>query len=172
MSALAVLYLVLPFPLAFIIHDVEEIAVQHRWMLAHREALALRFPKMKPMIEQLAQLNTKAFAIAAFEELVVLLLTTAYALLQEPYCMEVWAALFMAFSIHLLVHVGQAILVRGYVPGVATSLLLLPFAGYGMWSIWLAMSGWEMLTWGVVGIIIMVLNLRFAHWLGKKISKI
>lgn len=168
MSAFAVLYLVLPFPLVFIIHDAEEIAVQHRWMLAHREVLFQRFPKMKPMIEQLASLNTKAFAVAAFEELVVLLLATAYVLEQGPYCMQLWSALFMAFSIHLLVHVSQAIMWRGYVPGVATSFLLLPFAGYGMSSIWLSMSGWEMLAWASVGIIITVLNLRFAHWLGHK----
>lgn len=93
------------------------------------------------MIEQLARLNTKAFAIAVLEELVVLLLVTVYVVVQGPYCMKIWSALFVAFSIHLLVHIGQAILVRGYVPGAVSSLLLLPFAGYGMWSIWLVMSG-------------------------------
>lgn len=170
MNALAVLYLVLPFPMAFIIHDAEEVIVQHRWMTLHRAGLSERMPWLEPMIARLAQLDTRAFAVAALEELVVLLMVTAYVLIQGRYCLEVWAALFMAFSIHLVVHIGQALLVRGYVPGLITALLLLPFAGYGMWSIWLVMTGWEMLMWGVIGVIIMVLNLHLAHWIGLKLK--
>lgn len=50
MSALSVLYFVLPFPLAFILHDGEEAAVQHRWMKRHGEVLTRRFPKMRKEI--------------------------------------------------------------------------------------------------------------------------
>lgn len=171
MSALTILSLVLPFPLAFILHDAEEIAVQHRWMLSHKETLVKRFPRLKPMIDHLSELDTKAFAVAALEELAVLALATAYVLMQGKYAVELWSALFMAFSIHLLVHIGQAIWVRGYVPGITTSLLLLPFAAYGVWSIWLSMSGMEMLMWGTTGLLVMVINLRFAHWLGHKVGK-
>ena len=171
MSSLSILYLVLPFPLAFILHDAEEVMVQHRWMLAHRESLVKTFPKMKPLIEHLCGLNTKAFAIAAFEELAVLLLATGYVLADGIYSMQIWAALFMAFSIHLLVHIGQAIAVRGYVPGIVSTVLLLPYSFSGMQSIRNAMSGLELITWGVVGVIIMVVNLRFAHRLGLKIGK-
>ena len=78
MSALSVLYLVLSLPVAFILHDAEEVAVQHRWMLAHRESLASRFPKLRPMIERLSRLGTTAFAIAATEELVVLVVADYY----------------------------------------------------------------------------------------------
>ena len=53
MSALSVLYFVLPFPLAFILHDGEEVAVQHRWMKRHGEVLTRRFPKMRSVIENL-----------------------------------------------------------------------------------------------------------------------
>ena len=172
MSALTILGLVLPFPLAFILHDAEEIAVQHRWMLSHKETLVKRYPRLKPMIDHLSYLDTKAFAVAALEELAVLALATAYVLMQGRYAVELWSALFMAFSIHLLVHIGQAIWVRGYVPGVITSLLVLPFASYGVWSIWLSMGKSEMLLWGTVGLAIMVINLRFAHWLGRKAARL
>jgi len=171
MGALTVLYLVLPFALAFIIHDAEEVAVQHKWMLKHKDSLIERVPKMKAMIEHLLQLSTKAFAIAAAEELVVILLATAYLLYGGPLSVELWSALFMAFSIHLLVHIGQAVAVRGYVPGLITSVLLLPYAFMGLHMIWNYMSGIEMILWGAVGIAVMVANLRFAHWIGIKCSQ-
>ena len=76
----------------------------------------------------------------------------------------------MAFSLHLIVHIVQAIMVRGYVPGLVTSILLLPYAAYGMWSIWLVMSGWQLLGWGIAGVAFMVVNLRLAHWLGMRLK--
>lgn len=169
MSALSILYLVLPFPLLFILHDAEEMMVQHRWMLTHRESLLSRFPKMRPMLIHLSSLSTKAFSIAALEELVVLLLLTCHVLADGAYAMEIWSALFMAFSIHLLVHIAQAVIVKGYVPGFATSLILLPYAAYGFYSIWLAMSVTELIAWSALGILIMIVNLWFAHWIGLKI---
>ena len=171
MSALSILYLVLPFPLLFVLHEVEEVAVQHRWMSAHSTSLVLRFPKMRPMIEHLSHLSTKAFAIAALEELAVLLSVTCYVLAGGAYALQLWSALFIAFAVHLTVHVGQAVAVKSYVPGLATSLLLLPYATYGLWSIWLATNGWELIAWGTIGLAVTAANLRFAHWLGIQSDK-
>ena len=81
--------------------------------------------------------------------------------------MEIWFALFIAFSFHQLVHIIQAIILQSYVPGLITSVLLLPYSYLGMQSIWYAMSGVELLLWGVAGIIFMAMNLIFAHWIGK-----
>ena len=144
MSALTVLYLTLSFPFTFILHDAEEVAVQHRWMLNHRKSLIERFPKMTKMVDHLSCLTTKAFAIAATEELTVLLVATAYALAGGAYSMQIWSALFMAFSIHLLLHVCQAIVVRGYVPGLVSTILLLPYTFIAMQSIPNLMSGTEL----------------------------
>ena len=163
MSALSILYLVLPFPLAFILHDTEEAVVQHRWMRKHKDALAERFRGMKPMIDYLSRISTKAFVIAALEELAVILLATCYVLVYGAYSLQVWAALFMAFSFHLLVHVLQAVQARGYVPGVVSALLLLPYSYIGLEGIWLAMSGWEMVACGVAGVVFMAVNLLLAH---------
>ena len=163
MSALSILYLVLPFPLAFLLHDTEEAIVQHRWMLKHKDALAARFPGMRHLIGYLSRISTMAFVVAALEELLVLLLATCYVLVQGEYSFQIWAALFMAFSFHLVVHVLQAVMVKGYVPGVISSLLLMPYAYVGLEGIWYAMSGMEMVICGVVGIIFMAANLLFAH---------
>ena len=124
-----VLYLL--FILAFIIHDGEEIAVEHKWLLAHAETLREKHPKLRRMLNPV----------------------------------------FMAFSIHLIVHLGQSIVVRGYVPGFVTSILLLPFSYLGMKSIWNTFSMAQLLLWGIIGLIIIAANLTFAHWLGIKMTK-
>jgi uncharacterized membrane protein YccF (DUF307 family) len=33
--------MMLSFPIAFLVHDMEEILVQHKWMSAHKEDLAV-----------------------------------------------------------------------------------------------------------------------------------
>lgn len=131
MNALTELYLILSFPIAFILHDAEEVVVQHRWMLYHKDSLTARFPKIIKMVEHLSGLTTKA----------------------------------------LLVHIGQAIVLRGYVPGLVSTILLLPYAFVVMQSIWNAISGKVLYVWGIIGVIIMVVNLRFAHWLGMMMTK-
>ena len=70
--------MIISFPLAFLFHDLEDILVQHKWMSAHKEDLLRRFPRLQPMILHLSSLNSKAFTIAVIEELVLLLLATAY----------------------------------------------------------------------------------------------
>lgn len=158
------------FPIAFILHDGEEIITQERWMSTHKESLLVRFPNLTPMIEQLAGLNTKAFAIAALEELLIILLATPDLLLDVAYSFPIWSALFIAFSFHLLIHIGQAIIVRGYIPGIITTILCLPYAYTGVTIIASFYNGWILAAITISGIIAMLLNLRFAHWLGKRIA--
>lgn len=94
------LFWIISFPLAFIIHDSEEIIVQHKWVLTHKERLIQKFPIATRILEHLASLSTKAFAIAVLEELILLLFATTYVLIGGVYATELWIALFMAFSIH------------------------------------------------------------------------
>ena len=171
MSPLSVLILVLPLPLAFLLHDAEEVAVQHRWMENHSGALRERFPRLRPLLDRLQRLNTKAFALAALEEFIVLLCAPACVLADVPFALELCAALFLAFSLHLLLHLGQAVAVRGYVPGLVTSILLSPFAAYGIFCISLVMSPLKMFALAVAGAAFVALNLLFAHWLGLKLTR-
>ena len=168
---MSTLNLVLLFPMMFILHDVEEILVQHRWILSHRERLMLKFPSMRSMVEHLSRLNTRAFALAAAEELLLIVLATGYVLSDGAYGVEIWSALFMAFFIHLWVHLLQAVMVRGYVPGLITSCLLLPFTFIMMKSMMHLMNGWELMAWGILGVVFMAANLRLAHWLGIHLCK-
>ena len=161
--------MIISFPFAFLIHDLEEILVQHKWMLAHKEDLLRRFPRLQPMIHHLSSLSSKAFTIAVLEELALLLLATGYYLADGPYALELWATLFVAFSVHLVVHIGQGIIIRGYVPGLITSILLLHYSYYGISSSCQEMDCGKLIFLGVIGFIAIAVNLLFAHWLGKKL---
>ena len=164
------LFWITSFPLAFIVHDGEEILVQHQWMLAHKDCIIQKFPRATRIIVHLSSLSTKAFAIAVLEELILLLLATAYVFIGGAYATEIWIALFMAFSVHFVVHIVQGFLIRGYVPGLITSILMLPYAYFGISKICEDVSGSKLMLLSVLGIIAMMVNLRFAHWVGKNFT--
>lgn len=171
MSALSILYLVLPLPIAFCIHDAEEIAVQHRWIMKHEIGLKARPHWIRHIIDRLKRLSTTAFSIAALEELLIILVATANVLVDGFLSAEIWMAIFIAFSLHLIIHIIQAVIVKGYIPGVVSSILLLPYAYYGFMSISLVKSPCEIAALGAMGVAFMIVNLIFAHWLGLKITK-
>jgi hypothetical protein len=164
------IYLIILFPITFIIHDGEEILTQHKWMLTHKDTLIARFPMLRPALEHLSRMSTKAFTIAVLEELALILIASACVVADIPFATEVWKIMFMAFSIHLLIHVGQGIIMRGYVPGLITSVLTLPYSYIGMQNVCEIFSATELLTYGAIGIVAMVANLAFAHWLGYKLT--
>lgn len=161
-------YIVLAFPLAFILHDAEEIVVQHRWMLAHEKSMIARFPKLKPMIYHLLSLDTQSFAVAAVEELLLLLVATAYYLWGGFCSFEIISAFYLAFSFHLVVHLGQATIFREYVPDFVSSLMLLLYSAIGVYEISDTLDSLTIALCCMIGIVAMVVNLKFAHWLGKK----
>lgn len=164
------LFLIISFPLAFIIHDVEEIIVQHEWMLAHKEGLLRRFPRAKYFVSHLSGLSTKAFTIAVLEELVLLLIATAYILANGPGATELWIALFLAFSIHFVIHLVQGVIMGDYVPGLVTSILLIPYSFFCIDNIDSEISYGKIAMLAAIGLVAIAANLRFAHWLGKKLS--
>lgn len=95
------------------------------------------------------------------------MLATGYVLIQGRHSMRIWAALFLAFTFHQLIHILRGVMLRGYVTGLCTALLLLPYLYFCVKSIALSLHGVELMLWAFLGILFMVLNLRFAHWIGK-----
>ena len=171
MNTLIIFLLTISLPLAFILHDGEETLLLRRWMKTHGKDLAEQFPKFSPIITHLGSLSTKAFAIAALEELFVIAIVTYYTLTGGDYCFHIWYALFIAFSFHLLIHICQAIVVRGYVPGLITSLLLAPYAFLVLCIIGFSMEKMEITICGFAGIVFMAANLAFAHWIGRFLTR-
>ena len=167
-SALTILFLVLPLPIVFLLHVAEEAFVQHVWILRHREAMGQCIPCLRTVFPVHWGLSTKAFLIAVVEEFVVMLVVTAYVLVRGPWCTELWSVVFMAFVLRIVVRVVQAIAMRGYVPGLVTSVLLLPYACLGVGSLYshFSIAGFVLIV--LAGCAFAALNLRLAHWVGVK----
>lgn len=168
MNALSVLYFVMPFLLAFFFHEIEEILTQHKWMTSHVDSLKKRFPRFEKIFTYHLQLNTRVFSIAAFEEFVVLALVTAYVFAGGEWAERMWMSVTIAFTIHLVLHIIQAVMVMGYVPGLVTSAVLFPFFSIMVYHIYNASDFVDFVLYTVVGVVFIVFNLRFAHWLGMK----
>ena len=103
--------------------------------------------------------------------MLIILAATANVLIDGFLSAEILIAIFLAFSLHLIVHIVQAIIVKGYIPGLVSSILLLPYAYYGLFSISLVKSPCEIAALGAMGVAFMIVNLLFAQWLGLKIKK-
>ncbi len=159
--------------LGFIAHELEEIIVQHKWMMRNAATLKLRFPKLKRLFEHLLTLDSKAFFFAVIEETIVLALVIFFSLSKG------WSLLFFgiffAYALHLLVHIIQGILFRGYVPGLVTACIFFPiFSCFSLsiFAFYKSSDAIALVAAGLAGICFLLVNLLFSHWLGKKISSL
>lgn len=118
-------------PAAFLLHDAEEVLFLPAWLRRHRNLLVRRFPRLsRRLLPHVAAISRAKFAVMAAEELVLLLIVTFYAAFSHD-CRP-WLALFLAFGIHLVVHLVQWVAVGRYIPLVATSLAGLVYCGWGL----------------------------------------
>ena len=165
-----IVLLICLFPIVFMLHDIEEIIMQQRWMERNADELSRRFPVLRKQIMQLRELSTTGFAIAVAEEFIIISGVSVYAVLSRHYFL--WMALFLAFGIHLLVHVGQFVLLRKYIPAIVTSLLCLPYAVYVCYFFYSTglFTAMDFLLGGILGVLVMVLNLKLAHALGRRLD--
>lgn len=163
-------------PIFFMFHDFEEIIMFKPWLNTNWSNLKKRFPN--PVVRVLAEqskISTSAFALAVAEEFIVLSALTLLAVELELY--PFWAGILLGFFIHLLVHMGQFVIYRGYVPVILTSL---PSGLYCLVALH-DLNVYHPLDWGLVAmwtfvsLIIIGANLalalkmavKFEMWLGK-----
>lgn len=170
MSALSVLYLVLPSLGIFILHEVEEIITVRRWTRRSGKEISERFPRFRNILERLSGMGTLGFSVAVAEEVFVLLVVTLYLLAGGGFAGQIWLAAFLAYSVHVLVHIAEAVVTKGYVPGLVTSLLSLPFVWYGVHSASLVYRWWQIAALAVAGILFAAANLWLALKLASKLK--
>jgi hypothetical protein len=111
-------------PAAFVVHDGEELLTMPGWMAAHPgliEGLLQRLGMTAP-----AGLGAGAIAAAMLVLLLLFVAVTAAASSPAlrgaalyPYCVVLGG-----FLVHGFGHIGQAVLLRGYVPGLVTAILI------------------------------------------------
>lgn len=156
-------------PVVFMLHDFEEIVLLRPWLSRHREALLERFPGLaRRLLPAGLRLSTNAFALIVAEEFALLAFVTLLAVELALY--DLWVGVLIAFALHLLVHLGQALALREYVPVVATSAAALP---YCVWAL-VAMDARVPLDWGAaiawagVATVVLVANLVLGHRLASR----
>lgn len=158
------------FPILFVFHDFEEIIGCRLWVSKNGAAITQRFPKIAFIF---SNFSTEGFALAVAEELVLILIICGLTFTGIRVCDLLWLGAFIAFTLHMVVHIGQAIVLRKYIPAVATSILLLPV------SVWIAIecvreidgSVVEIVAYSFVAAIAVGANLFLAHWFAGKFNE-
>ncbi|MBI3170603.1 MAG: HXXEE domain-containing protein [Chloroflexi bacterium] len=156
-------------PAVFMFHDFEEIIMVRPWLQKNTPLLRERFPKLaERVLPQLESLSTSAFALAVAEEFILLTALTLAAVEFKLYAM--WTGAMLGFFFHLLVHLGQFLAFRKYIPAVLTSI---PAGIYCIFALQQILSTglatWaEIFPWFLATVVLLVVNLLFAHWLAAK----
>lgn len=161
--------IILIFPIVFMFHEFEEIIGMKPWLSRNGKYLTEKFPFIRNPIERMGSLSSSGFAMAVFEEFLIVGIVTVLAVYYEWY--YAWMAIFLAFSFHLLVHIAQWLIIRKYIPMIITSLLCLPYCIYAFIKIVELFSSRDILICFGAGVIFMVINLLFAHKLGVLFDK-
>lgn len=113
------------FPLLFIFHDFEEIIFIQPWMSRNKRSLQKKFPALSGrLLGHFERITTASFALGVAEEFILISIVTAFSYRTGSYL--IWNGLFLVFTLHLIMHCVQALILRRYVPAVATSVLCLP----------------------------------------------
>lgn len=159
------------FPLLFICHDMEEIIGFMPWISKYKQLLQEKAPIFLRLHDGL---STEGFALAVFEELIIVLIFSLVALIGHHRILYlIWLGGFIAYALHLLIHIFQALFLRQYIPSLATSLICLPISCWiiGKVSLLLQVRWAELLVFSIIGCLIVGVNLILALTFGKQFSK-
>jgi hypothetical protein len=121
-------------PLTWLVHDAEELVTLPRWHTRNEaalRALARRSASTRRLVSSLSD-SRDTFAVAA------VLVGATVAKVSDPdgVGLLVFAVCLGGYGLHGVVHVAQAAVFGGYVPGVVTGVVLVvPTAGYVYWRL-------------------------------------
>lgn len=114
----------LAFSLLFVFHDLEEIIGMKRFVIRNADMLQERYPFL---YKRLRCFTTEGFALAVMEELVVFsVLALAALYFDNTFCWNMWFGGFLGLTAHFVMHIGQALWIRRYIPALITSVICQP----------------------------------------------
>lgn len=110
-------------PAVFALHDGEELVTTLPWIAAHHarlEQLARQGALGRRLVESLpASQAQETVAVAAVAALVLAVTIGAAATRRPGLWLSLYSTVLGLLFLHVFTHVGQAVLFRGYVPGLA-----------------------------------------------------
>ena len=153
-------YLLL-LPIIFIFHDMEEV-VGMEWFYSKNPWVFERFPKILKSYKNITHMG---FSAAVYEEFIPFFGISLIAYyFPSQVLFALWYGMFLALTGHFFIHLGQAILIRKYIPCIITSILCLPV------SILILVKSAAFLEWSAVtvtlaisGIVLLIVNFKIAH---------
>lgn len=168
MSALSILYIVLPILAVSLCHALEVVFTARRWASHHSASSDEAHQSLVNILFRLSGMNMSALVIAAVVGFLAVLLSTT-ALFAGGLCAElVWTTVFMAYSVCALINLVRAVTLKGYVPGLVTSIISVPLIAYAAYSLSLVWPWWEMLLFAILGLVLALANLYFAQRIGQR----
>ncbi len=166
MSALSVLFIVLPILAVSFFHTLEVAFTAKRWVGRHWVSLMNEHPNLLNILFRLSGMNMSALVIAAAVGFLVVLLSTAALFVGGLWTERIWATVFMAYSVCSLINIVRAVTLKGYVPGLVTSIISIPLIAYTAYSLSLVWPWWEMLLFSILGLALAIAGLFIAQRIG------
>jgi hypothetical protein len=156
------LILILSLPLVFISHDFEEIIGIEPWAKKNADYRGARFSKLAPrVISHFLAASTRQLAIGVLVMFLLICSATYLSVFTEFY--QIWMGAFVAYSIHIIVHIIQWIIFGRYVPAIITSLLSVPYCIYGIFIIINTFSISDIIVWSLLMSVIAIVLLLIVH---------
>ncbi len=156
-------------PILFIFHDMEEI-IGFGYFFRNNKQLFECFPKITAAYKDF---SAEGFALAVYEEFIPFFGIGLLAFYFPCKLLNsLWLGLMISLTAHFLVHIGQSIYIRKYIPSLITSLICLP-TGVIIIIKSLSIISIDLMTiiLVLVAIIGMIINLKYAHSLMHKYGK-
>ena len=156
------------FPIIFMLHEMEEIIGFGVWLNKNID-IVRKYNKLYVLYQNF---SNEGFSIAVLEEYLLCIIITGISIFFKIYIF--WIGAFIAFSFHLLAHIIQSIIIKRYIPALASSIILLPISVFLLNK---AIYTFEYTFFSIVissvlCAITMLLNLMFVHKIMKKITEI
>lgn len=167
MSALSVLYIVLPILAVSFCHALEVVFTARRWASHHSASSDEAHQSLVNILFRLSGMNMSALVIASVVGFLAVLLSTAALFAGGLWAELVWTTVFMAYSVCALISIVRAVTLKGYVPGLVTSIISVPLIAYTAYSLSLVWPWWEMLLFVILGLFLAVAG----HFIAQRIGR-
>lgn len=156
-------------PIFFLFHELEEILMVCPWVKENSITMHKRFPNAARMIRKMEQMTTLKFTAIATEEFLIVSVCTFVSLKTEN--PAAWYCCLAAFSLHLIIHVAQFIVWRGYTPAIVSTVFCLPYCIWAIHDIYLIFSPYELFFYTILGTLLGGVNLIGMHAIVHRLSK-
>ena len=124
-------------------------------------------PDLLDVLFRLSGMNMKSFLIAAGAGFLAVLLSTAALFAGGLWAELVWTTVFMAYSVCALINLVRAVTLKGYVPGLVTSIISVPLIAYAAYSLSLVWPWWGILLFAILGLVLAVAG----HFIAQRIGR-